>query len=270
MRSDHESSTASAAVGAPTSGAAGVGRAPARGPKGARRAVLRRTTAGHQEPHGCRGELGSVGPAGVTLQFAIAPRARGFQRYAAGAQPRPPPNAGPAAPQTLLERRDEQCGDGSRSSALIAYRARAPHREGWCGEIAHDEFGSEPEEAIAGVSPARRRGARPLRLVAAEPAFGGGSSTSPAAECRPRGSSDAFRVLVGSSTAGSSETRVGTPTRSPKERLRTGAPHPVRGCYVAIPCAPAEAPRASSLTSFPMSERGQLSVSEASPVSRSQ
>ena len=51
------------------------------------------------------GTVGSVGPVGVILQFAIARRARGFQRYAAGAQPRPPPKAGPAAPRTRSERR---------------------------------------------------------------------------------------------------------------------------------------------------------------------
>ena len=48
--------------------------------------------------NGClMGAVGRVGPAGVTLQFAIARRAR-LVRDGAGAQPRPPPRAGPAAP----------------------------------------------------------------------------------------------------------------------------------------------------------------------------
>ena len=38
---------------------------------------------------------------------------------------------------------------GAYRLSLIAYRARAPHREGWCGKIGHDEFRLEPEEAIA-------------------------------------------------------------------------------------------------------------------------
>jgi len=49
------------------------------------------------------GAVGSVGPAGVTLQFAIARVARGSR-----AQPRPPPKAGPAAPW---------CGFGDRRVA---------------------------------------------------------------------------------------------------------------------------------------------------------
>ena len=44
------------------------------------------------------GAVGSVGPAGVTLQFAIARRALGSCATVRELNLRPPPNAGPAAP----------------------------------------------------------------------------------------------------------------------------------------------------------------------------
>ena len=98
-------------------GAAGVGRAPARGPKGTRRAVSRRTTAGHQEPDGCRGERGAC-----RRHLAVRDRAEGagLVRDCAGAQPRPPPRAGPAAPW---------CGFGAlagSSTAWLSFVRTAP------------------------------------------------------------------------------------------------------------------------------------------------
>jgi len=107
-RSDHQSSRASAAVGASTSGAAGVRGPPARAAQRARRAVLRRSTAGQPYPRPAQPASGGPparGPKGarraVLRRFTAGHQERGGRAARARrcwAQPRPPPMAGPAPP----------------------------------------------------------------------------------------------------------------------------------------------------------------------------
>ena len=72
------------------------------------------------------GALGSVGPAGVTLLFAIARRARGSCATVRELNLRPPPNAGPAAPCCVSASRH---GWLARACAPAPYVGLLKHRE---------------------------------------------------------------------------------------------------------------------------------------------
>ena len=79
------------------------------------------------------GAAGRVGPAGVTLRFAIAQSGARLWGDAAGAQPLPPPTAGSVAPHAVRERegwqrRWDSCGErqfsgeGGIQSCLLSAR----------------------------------------------------------------------------------------------------------------------------------------------------
>jgi len=133
-RSDHQSSRASAAVGASTSGAAGVRGPPARAAQRARRAVLRRSTAGQPYPRPAQPASGGPparGPKGarraVLRRFTAGHQERGGRAARARrcwAQPRPPPMAGPAAPW---------CGFSGLASRRLAHATCPLCRRATCG-----------------------------------------------------------------------------------------------------------------------------------------
>jgi len=73
------------------------------------------------------GAAGCVGPAGVTLQLALGQSGARFFGGVAGAQPRPPPNAGPATPQRW-HRLASQCWPRKRAAPpveLCAWTSRS-------------------------------------------------------------------------------------------------------------------------------------------------
>jgi len=95
------------------------------------------------------GAVGSVGPAGVTLQFAIARRALGSCATVRELNLRPPPNAGPAAPRCGSEISHWPIVTSILSRSRL--NERAPHREHCCGEIAQDHCGLDANNAVAGA-----------------------------------------------------------------------------------------------------------------------
>jgi len=111
----------------PTSGAAGVGRAPgARSEaKRARRAVSRRVTAGHQEPHGYRGERGAC-----RRHLAVRDRAEGARLSAlrGGSSTSPTAEGGPRGSSDAFREEDEQCSSAAIGLGFSAHRAGAAPR----------------------------------------------------------------------------------------------------------------------------------------------